>query len=149
MTDAETKPLPADWPKVGDEIDAQSFGPFDRAALARYAMVSGDDNPLHLDPAVAKAVGLAAPPVHGMLMLSCFEPAIMRWRRDVFVARLTGKFLRPVLAGEGIRISGRVVRRQDIPRPELVLRLIARGPSDDLAILGEATVLPKNPAPMS
>lgn len=149
MTEAETKTLPPDWPKVGDEIDPQSFGPFDRAALARYAMVSGDDNPLHLDPVVAKAVGLEAPPVHGMLMLSCFEPAIRQWRRDLFVARLTGKFLRPVLAGEGIRISGRVVRRQDIPRPELVLRLIARGPNDDLAILGEATVLLKNPAPKS
>lgn len=145
MIEAGTKTAPADWPKVGDEIGEQDFGPFDRAALARYAIVSGDDNPLHLDPDIAKAAGLAAPPVHGMLMLSCFEPALMRWRPDLFIAGLTGKFLRPVLAGEGIRISGRVVRRQDMPAPKLVLRLIARGPNNDLAILGEATVLPKNP----
>lgn len=149
MIEAGTGSAPPDWPKAGDEIRAQDFGPFDRAALARYAMVSGDDNPLHLDPEAARAAGLAGPPVHGMLMLSCFEPLIMRWRRDLFIARLSGKFLRPVLAGEGIRISGRVMRRREVPRPELILRLTARGPNNDLAILGEATVLYIIPGPLS
>jgi acyl dehydratase len=132
-----------DWPQAGSEIPPRSFGPFDRDWLARYAMVSGDDNPLHLDPNAAREAGLPGVPVHGMLMFSCFEPFIMGWRPDCFIARLSGKFLRPVLAGEGIRIFGRVVRRRDVPRAELVLRLIARAPNDDLAILAEATVLPK------
>jgi hypothetical protein len=35
------------------------------------------------------------------------------------------------------------VRRRDVPRPELTLRLIARAQNNDLAILGEATVLYK------
>ena len=143
MIEAGTEPAPPDWPKAGDEIRAQNFGPFAREALARYAAVSGDDNPLHLDPSAARAAGLPGPPVHGMLILSCFEPLIVRWRRDLFIARLSGKFLRPVLAGEGIRVSGRVVRRRDVPRPELTLRLIARAQNNDLAILGEATVLYK------
>jgi len=143
------EPVPPDWPKAGDEIRAQDFGPFTREALARYAAVSGDDNPLHLDPNAARAAGLAGPPVHGMLMLSCFEPLIMRWRRDLFIARLSGKFLRPVLAGEGIRVSGRVTRRRDVPRPELTLRLIARAQNNDLAILGEAAVWYKIPGPLS
>ena len=148
MIEAGMEPAPPDWPKAGDEIRAQNFGPFAREALARYAAVSGDDNPLHLDPNAARAAGLAGPPVHGMLMLSCFEPLIMRWRRDLFVARLSGKFLRPVLAGEGIRVSGRVMRRRDVPRPELTLRLIARAQNNDLAILGEATVLYKISGPI-
>jgi acyl dehydratase len=144
-----TEPAPPDWPKAGDEIRAQNFGPFAREALARYAAVSGDDNPLHLDPEAAKAAGFAGPPVHGMLMLSCFESLIMRWRRDLFIARLSGKFLRPVLAGEGMRVSGRIMRRRDVPRPELTVRLIARAQNNDLAILGEATVLYKIPCPLS
>jgi acyl dehydratase len=74
MIEAGMEPVPPDWPKAGDEIRAQDFGPFTREALARYAAVSGDDNPLHLDPNAARAAGLAGPPVHGMLMLSCFEP---------------------------------------------------------------------------
>ena len=149
MIEAGIEPAPPDWPRAGDEIRAQNFGPFAREALARYAAVSGDDNPLHLDPNAARAAGLAGPPVHGMLMLSCFEPLIMRWRRDLFIARLSGKFLRPVLAGEGIRVSGRVMRRRDVPRPELTLRLIARAQNNDLAILGEATVLYKISGPLS
>ena len=143
------EPAPPDWPKAGEEIRAQDFGPFDRDALARYAAVSGDDNPLHLDPNAARAAGLAGPPVHGMLMLSCFEPLIMRWRDDLFIARLAGKFLRPVLAGGGIRVSGRVMRRRDVPRPELTLRLTARAQNNDLAILGEAAVWYKIPGPLS
>ena len=149
MIDAEAGPAPPDWPRAGDEIRAQEFGPFAPEALVRYAAVSGDDNPLHLDPAAARAAGLARPPVHGMLMLACFEPLIMRWRRDLFIARLSGKFLRPVLAGEGIRVSGRVMRRRESPRPELILRLIARAQNNDLAILGEAAVLYKPPGPPS
>ncbi|MGH6936001.1 MAG: MaoC family dehydratase [Methylocella sp.] len=145
MIEAGMEPVPPDWPKAGDEIRVQNFGPFAREALARYASVSGDDNPLHLDPEAARAAGFAAPPVHGMLMLSCFESLIMRWRRDLFIARLSGKFLRPVPAGEGMRVSGRIMRRRDAPRPELTVRLIARAQNNDLAILGEATVLYKIP----
>jgi acyl dehydratase len=128
------------WPQAGCELPPQSYGPFDREALVRYALASGDDNPLHLDPDAAKAAGLAGTPAHGMLLLACFEPFIMGWRCDLFIARLSAKFLRPVLAGESIRIFGRVMRSQTAPRPELVLRLTARGPGNDLAILAEAAV---------
>ncbi|MGH6847239.1 MAG: MaoC family dehydratase [Methylocella sp.] len=147
MIEAGIEPPPPDWPNAGDKICAH-FGPFAREALARYAAVSGDDNPLHLDPNAARAAGLAGMPVHGMLMFSCFEPLIMRWRCDLFIARLSGRFLRPVLAGEGIRVSGRVMRRREVPRPELILRMTARAQNNDLAILGEATVLYKIPGPL-
>jgi len=141
MMQTQSPPAPADWPKTGEEIGPLGFGPFEREQLARYAAVSGDDNPLHLDARVATAAGLAAPPVHGMLMLSCFEPALLGWRRDIIVSRLSAKFLRPVLAGQGISISGRVVRSNLAPRPELVLRLTARGPDRELVIVAEATLL--------
>jgi acyl dehydratase len=144
LTEAGKGTLPSDWPKVGDEIGARNFGPFEPAALVRYAAVSGDDNPLHLDPAAAKAAGLAGLPVHGMLMLSCFEPVIMGWRRDLFITRLSAKFLRPVLAGEGIRVLGRVLRSQGDAKPELILRLTARGAGDAIVILAEAAVQYKN-----
>lgn len=141
---AEREPRP-DWPRAGCELPARDFGPFDREAVANYASVSGDDNPLHLDPDAAKAAGLAGLAVHGMLMLSCFETFIKDWRADLFIARLSAKFLQPVMAGEGIRMSGRVVRSRRDPRPELVLRLIARAPNNDPAILGEAEVVSQRP----
>ncbi|SFK04932.1 MaoC family dehydratase [Methylocapsa palsarum] len=132
---------PANWPKAGDEIDPAKFGPFGESQLLRYAAASGDDNPLHLDRDLACAAGLEAPPVHGMLLMSCFEPALRVWRGDLVVARLAGKFLKPILVGEGVEISGRVVRASADGRPELTMRLIARGFGGDLAILAEATLV--------
>jgi acyl dehydratase len=128
-------------PELGHKLPAREFGPFDREAVERYAIVSGDDNPLHLDPDVARAAGLPEIPVQGLLMLSCFEPYILDWRSDLCIARLNCKFLNPIYVGEGIRLFGRVVGRRGTPRPEVVLRLIARAPSEIPAIVGEATVI--------
>lgn len=139
-TSAEVTNLPDDWPPAGQEFGPVNFGPFGPSDLVRYAAASGDDNPLHLDAAIAKAAGLDAPPVHGMLMMSCFEPAIAAWRPDLAIARLSAKFLRPVLSGESIAILGRVVRSGWDGRPQLVLRLTARGVDGALSILGEAVL---------
>jgi acyl dehydratase len=138
---------PLDWPQVGATLACADFGPFAPEHLARYAQASGDDNPLHLDAGVAAAVGLAAPPIHGMLMMSLFEPALRRWRRDIVICRLAGRFLRPISVGSAVRVSGRVARASISPHPELLLRLMAHGPNGDLAILGEATVRPLGAAP--
>ena len=143
MIDAAPGAPPPDWPRAGDEIGAQNFGPFAQEALARYAAVSGDDNPLHLDPEAAKAAGLAGPPVHGMLMLSCFEPLIMGWRRDLFISRLSAKFLRPVLAGQAFELSGRVMRVSAEVSPNIILRLMVHGHGGDLSLVAEATPRPR------
>ncbi|ACK50190.1 MaoC domain protein dehydratase [Methylocella silvestris BL2] len=131
-----------DGPKIGDSIGKTEFGPVRAEDLARYALASGDDNPLHLDADVAAAAGLKAPPIHGMLMMSCFEPALQRWRPDLAIARMSAKFLRPVPVGDSIVISGRIVRATSGPEAELLLRLMAHGSNGDLAVLAEATLAP-------
>lgn len=138
MTLAETKDSPAGWPATGTSFGPWDFGPFGPEVLTRYAEVSGDDNPLHLDIAVATAAGLEAPPIQGMLMMSCLEPAVRRWRDDLDIVGLSAKFLRPVLTGERIEISGRVVRSTPA---ELVLRLTTRRADGEVAMLAEATVV--------
>ncbi len=140
MTDAADKRAARSLPEPGVKIPSRDYGPFDKEELARYAAASGDSNPIHLDVEAAKSAGLSGTPVHGMLMLSCFEPYIKEWRQDLFIARLACKFLGPVFAGESIRISGRAVIRRESPRPETVLRLTAHRPDNRLAIVGEATV---------
>jgi acyl dehydratase len=145
MTPAFAGTLTAPWPAAGTEIPSRDFGPFSQESLIRYAKASGDDNPLHLDPAAALAAGLPGTPVHGMLMFACFEPFLREWRPDIFITRLAGKFLRPVLAGERIRLTGRVIRSQAAPRPGLLLRLMARTQDNDLAIVAEAAALQKGP----
>ena len=97
-------------PEVGTRLPESTAGPFTGAELAAYAQISGDANPLHLDSELARKVGLAAPPVHGMLLLAAFEPALQKWRPDLRIARLSGRFTHPVLEGEPVTLSGRVVR---------------------------------------
>jgi acyl dehydratase len=138
---------PLNWPHVGEQIGVRTFGPFVHENLAEFAKASGDDNPLHLNTEIAQAVGLAEPPVHGMLLMSCLEPALRQWRPNLAIKRLTGKFLRPVLAGESISITGRVVRSTQDTRPEIVLRLMAHGAANALSILAEATLVQVRTSP--
>lgn len=124
---------------IGDRLPERVVGPFDAGALARYAEVSGDDNPLHLDDAVAAAIGLAAPPVHGMKLLAAFEPMLKAWRDDLVIVALGGKFVQPILRGEIVTLSGRVLRASE---QEIFVRLFAHGAARAPGIIGEATLRP-------
>lgn len=134
-----------DAPKLGDKFAAQSFGPCSLDDLRRYAFASGDDNPIHLDPDLARRAGLAAPPVHGMLLMSQFEPALARWRPDLRLVRLSGKFLRPIFAGETAGLSGRVVQiapGASAGEPtQFLLRLMMHNERREIALIAEALTL--------
>ncbi|QGM96464.1 MaoC family dehydratase [Methylocystis parvus] len=123
--------------KIGDKLPETVVGPFDAQALARYAEVSGDDNPLHLDDALAAKIGLAAPPVHGMKLLASFEPMLKKWRPDLSLVGLGAKFIQPILRGETVTLSGRVLRASD---KEIFLRLFAHGAARTPGVIGEATL---------
>ncbi len=131
------------WLKVGDKLPPHSFGPFLQDRLQAYAAVSGDDNPMHLDEDIARRIGLAAPHVHGMLVMSCFAPALAAWRRDLRIARFSGKFVQPLLCGESAEISGRVVQAHDGAAPQAIMRLMAHSEQRVLLILAEATLVPQ------
>lgn len=131
--------------RQGETVAARRFGPFPATAVARYAAASNDDNPLHTDPSLAAKAGLARPPIHGMLIMGCFEPYLAGWRSEVVLRKLTAKFIRPVLVDEAIEISGKVVRAGQ--GQAAVLRLTVKRQSDggaasDLVCLAEAFVDP-------
>ncbi len=129
--------------RIGDKLPETMIGPFDAAALTRYAEVSGDDNPLHLDDALAAKIGLAAPPVHGMKLLAAFEPMLKNWRDDLLLVGLAAKFVQPILRGEPVTLSGRVLRASP---DEVFLRLFAHGAARLPGLIGEATLRPKTQA---
>ena len=126
-------------PQAGDRFDETATAAFDAQTIAAYAAVSGDDNPLHLDPRVAAQAGFAAPLAHGMLVMAAFEPALLAWRADLRIARLAAKFVQPLLAEQIARISGRVIRRDG---DGVLMRLLAQGPERAPAIIAEATLVP-------
>ncbi|MFY9658761.1 MAG: MaoC/PaaZ C-terminal domain-containing protein [Methylocystis sp.] len=128
-------------PEVGERLPPMDIGPFDAQALTRYAEVSGDDNPLHLDDALAQSVGFSAPPVHGMKLLAAFERLLASWRGDLFIASLGGTFVQPVLRGEKATLTGRVLRVS--PEEGVFVRLYAHGPGRAPAIIADATLRPR------
>ena len=107
-------PAPAPTPGTPPEIVC------DLPTLPQAALVyrlSGDFNPLHAEPAVARAAGFARPILHGLATYGVAGNAILRRCCDYDAARLKSlsvRFSAPVYPGETIRTemwhSGDIVR---------------------------------------
>jgi len=96
---------------------------------------------LHFDPEIAARAGLARPPVHGMLIMGCFEPYVGEWRPEAKIGKLAAKFIRPVLTGDRVENSGKVVRLAE--DGAAVLRLTVRGENGrDIVCLAEIFIAP-------
>lgn len=70
--------------------------------------LSGDDNPLHADPAVARAAGYDRPILHGMATYGLAAHAILRLYCDYEgdrLAELDVRFSAPVFPGETVRVE--------------------------------------------
>jgi acyl dehydratase len=77
-----------------------------RPEAALVYRLSGDPNPLHADPDVAKAAGFPRPILHGLATFGIAGHALLRSLCDYDPARLTGlagRFSAPVFPGETIR----------------------------------------------
>jgi acyl dehydratase len=106
-----------------------------------YAAVSGDSNPIHLDPAVALRVGFERPAVHGMLIVAYIHEAAEAWAGDGFVVSQTTQFLKPLLVGNTLTITGRVARvfrRDDVAHA--ILRVMALAPDERPACVAEVEI---------
>ncbi len=79
-----------------------------RPEAALIYRLSADPNPLHADPAVAKAAGFPRPILHGLATFGVAGHAILKSLCGYDPARLTaiaGRFSAPVFPGETIRIE--------------------------------------------
>lgn len=77
-----------------------------RPETALIYRLSGDPNPLHVDPAVAKAAGFPRPILHGLATFGIAGHAILKSLCGYDPARLSriaGRFSAPVFPGETIR----------------------------------------------
>jgi acyl dehydratase len=91
--------------EVGTTLPAVAFD-VTRADLSEYADASGDPNPIHLDPEVARAVGLPDTIAHGMLTLALAARAVSDWTGDAEVVELGGRFTGMVVVPEeGTRVE--------------------------------------------
>ena len=140
VSDASTVGVPL---KVGDKFAGLPFKPCSMDDLRRYSLVSGDDNPIHLDPELARRAGLPAPPVHGMLLMARLVPALASWRPDLALLRLSSKFLRPIYANESGEFSGRVAQVTPGEPTKFLLRLMMHNERRELSLIAEAVTVLK------
>ena len=93
---------------VGDEVlDLEVT--ITRDQIRAYADASGDQNPIHLDDEVARAVGLPGVIAHGMLNYGLLSRALTDWLGDPGRLRsLRVRFSSMVQPGDSVRARARV-----------------------------------------
>jgi 3-hydroxybutyryl-CoA dehydratase len=123
---------------AGEQLTGLSLEPVGEAAIAAYADVSGDDNPLHREPSHATRLGLAGPPLPGLLVLAQFPRMLAAWSCPHRLESLKAQFLRPIPAGADVNLAGRVVHVSDTG-DRAILRLTARS-GDRLVVAAEAEI---------
>ena len=85
--------------------------------VAAYAEASGDRNPIHLDAEFARSVGLPGTIAHGLLEMAILAEAVARWAGGYErLQELACRFAKPLLPGETITCTGRVVAVSDAER---------------------------------
>jgi acyl dehydratase len=105
---AQSLPAPTNKTRVMGPIDF-SLPVIDQAMIHDYAVLSGDDNPVHLDISTARMLGLSNTIVHGMMVMGLTQQAFTKpfsgMATDQFPLRFTCRFLLPLLSGQAAGIS--------------------------------------------
>ncbi len=97
---------------VGEEIPALAKV-VTREDVKAYADASGDQNPLHQDDELARAVGFPGIVAHGMFTMAHLTSCVVAWLGDASaIRRLRVQFRAPVFMGETI-VAGGSVRALD------------------------------------
>ncbi|WP_130796199.1 MaoC family dehydratase [Streptomyces otsuchiensis] len=76
--------------------------------VAEFAEASGDRNPLHVNPAAARAAGHPDVLVHGMLTLGWLAELVSSWEAVRSIRQLRASFVAPVPAGTRLSVFGTV-----------------------------------------
>lgn len=122
---------------IGAVLAALAPPPSEAADLARYAQASGDSNPLHLDPAFARAAGFERLVVHGMLGMAHMGRLLSDTFPAAWITSFSARFRAVILAGEQVHYVARLAAREG---SRCRLELSALTGTGVLAISGEASI---------
>ena len=129
---------------IGDELPPLTTGPITETQLVRYAGASGDFNPIHTVPDVAKSVGLDGIIAHGMLIMAYAGQMLTDWAGPNTLRRFKVRFSGMTVPGESVICEGKVTRivLDDLSGEALVEgRLTVKGVDDEsLKLKGDFTV---------
>jgi acyl dehydratase len=120
-------------PSVGAELPIVELGPITPVFLAGYAAASGDHNPLHTDPAFARAAGLDDVIAHGMIVMGLLGRLVDTLAGPGATHDFSASFKAMTRLGETLRAGGQItaLRHRD-GHTYLSAELWARGDDDQL-----------------
>jgi acyl dehydratase len=125
----------------GTELPELAKEPVDQVQIVRYAGASGDFNPIHTVPEMAKMVGLDGAIAHGMLIMAFAGQLITDWAGAGKVRRLKVRFSGMTRPGEKVICRGEITGKDDSGEEPLVMgKLTVKGEDDSLKLKGEFTV---------
>src|SRR5699024_12219965 len=94
---------------IGQKLERKKYDPIRRVQLVKYAGASGDYNPLHLDDAFAKKIGMEKAIAHGMLIMGILGEYVMEIVKDeAFVSNFKMRFGKMKFPGDTIHCVGKV-----------------------------------------
>jgi len=94
--------------RVGDELPGFETGPLTPEWFSRYAVASGDHNPLHTDPAVGQAAGHGGVIAHGMLVMGLLGRIAAHLGGPGALQEFRTRFQAPTRSGDRLRCGGRI-----------------------------------------
>ena len=101
----------------------------------RYADLSGDDNPVHLDSSVAQAAGFPRNIVHGMCMLGATARAAALDAPGLTLRKLDIRFAGPSFPGEKLELEG---TPKELPNGTLRVAMTIQSPSQEKSLMAPA-----------
>lgn len=108
-----------------------------QADFDRFAQLSGDDNPIHVDPIFAAATVFGATVSHGMLLFSLVRGVLHQHFPDATLRQQSLMFANPAYADEQLTI---VLRQRSTTDETLVVHTEIRKANDTLCLEGECTL---------
>jgi len=126
---------------IGDQLPELEKGPVSQTQLVRYSGASGDFNPIHTVPEVAKKVGLDGIIAHGMLIMAFGAQLLTDWAGAGSVRRFKVRFSGMTKPGETIICRAQVTQKLEQNGEALVVgKVTIKGIDDSLKLKGEFTL---------
>lgn len=93
--------------EVGHSLETILIKNISSKWIIRYAEVSKDFNPIHIDQEASQQIGLAKPIVHGMLTMGLAGRILSSYMNaHLLIQRMNVTFLAPLQVGEGMKLTG-------------------------------------------
>ena len=119
---------------IGDTVTTKRT--FSQADFDRFATLSRDDNPIHVDPAFAARTRFGRPVAHGMLLYAAICALLSRHFPGAVQVEQRLTFTRPTFAGEEMTVSAELLETAPARR-RARLRTLVSNPGGETTVEGE------------